>query len=72
MSRSFQAVGEPTIDRICRAIIDRPPKNAVFRISRREKTAFSPYGDGFCLGKIRGRSMIAPTDSIFDTQKGTA
>ena len=26
------------------AIIDRPPKNEVFRISRREITSVSPYG----------------------------
>ena len=23
---------------------------------------FSPYGDGFCFGKIHGRSLIAPTE----------
>ena len=48
------------------AITDRPPKNIVFRISRREITKFSPYGDEFCLGKICGRSMIAPTEYYFD------
>ena len=49
------------------AIIDRPPKIFDFRISRREITVFSPYGDGFCSGKIRGRSVIAPTIDFFDT-----
>ena len=48
------------------AITDRPPKNMVFRISRREITKFSPCGDRFCLGKICGRSMIAPTEHFFD------
>ena len=46
------------------AIIDRPPKNAVFRIFRRKITLFSPCGDGFCLGKIHGRSVIAPTGTF--------
>jgi hypothetical protein len=52
---SFENVG---------AIIDRPPKNAVFRISRREIALFSPCGDGFCLRKIHGRSLIAPTGTF--------
>ena len=51
------------------AIIDRPPKNAVFRIFRRKIGVFSPCGDRFCLGKICGRSMIAPTISFFDKLK---
>ena len=49
---SFEDVG---------AIIDRPPKNIVFRIFRRKISLFSPYGDGLSWSKIRGRSMIAPT-----------
>ena len=51
------------------AIIDRPPKNYVFRIFRRIITGVSPCGDGFCINKIRGRSMIAPTTDFFDTLK---
>ena len=54
--KSFEDVG---------AIIDRPPKNIVFRISRRKINLFSPCGDGFCLSKIHGRSMIAPTGTFF-------
>ena len=51
------------------AIIDRPAKNGVFRISRREITIFSPDGDEFCWSKIRGRPMVAPTIALFDTLK---
>ena len=46
-------VKHPGLDKICTitvrivgAITDRPPKNVVFRISRREIPKFSPYGDG--------------------------
>ena len=46
------------------AIIDRPPKNAVFRIFRRKISVFSPCGDRFCLDKICGRSLIAPTTTF--------
>ena len=46
------------------AIIDRPPKNKVFRIFRRKITRFSPCGDRFCFSKICGRSMIAPTTTF--------
>ena len=52
------------------AIMDRPPKNGVFRILIREITVFLPYGNGFCLGKIRGRPLVAPTAAFFDTRKG--
>ena len=48
---SFENVG---------AIMDRPPKNAVFRIFRRKIALFSPCGDGFCLGKIHGRFLNRP------------
>ena len=58
--------------KIVGAIIDRPPKNGVFRISRREITIFSPDGDEFCWSKIRGRPMVAPTDHFFDTLKAAA
>ena len=50
------------------AIIDRPPKNIVFRISRREITLSSPCGDGFS-SKIRGRVVTRPT-AIFRRNKG--
>ena len=56
---------------VCRyvgAIIDRPPKDKVFRIFRRKIIRFSPYGDRFCFSKICGRSMIAPT-TTFSAQK---
>ena len=43
------------------AIIDRPPKNYVFRVSRRKISRFSPCGDRFCFGKICGRPLVAPT-----------
>ena len=36
------------------ATLGRPPKNKVFRISRREITVFSPCGDGFCQAKSAG------------------
>ena len=49
------------------AIRDRPPKNGVFRISRREITIFSPYGERISLCKIRGRPRVAPTERFFDT-----
>ena len=53
------------------AIIDRPPKNVVFRISRKEITIFSPDGDEFCWSKIRGRPLVAPTIiALFDSLKG--
>ena len=45
------------------------PCNAKRIARRRRITKFSPCGDRFCLGKICGRSMIAPTDHFFDTQK---
>ena len=32
-----------------------------FCISRREIIVFSPDGEGFCISKIRGRAMLAPT-----------
>ena len=48
------------------AIIDRPPKNAVFRIFRRKIICLSPCGDRFCIGKICGRSMIAPTTAFLE------
>ena len=38
-----------------------------FRIFRRKISVFSPCGDRFCLGKICGRSWIAPTTTFFDT-----
>ena len=56
----------PSIE-IVGAIIDRPPKNGVFRISRREIIIFSPSGDEFCWSKIRGRPLVAPTDHFFGT-----
>ena len=40
--------------------VTRPPKNVVFRFTRREKTIFSPCGDGFCFGKIHGRVNAPP------------
>ena len=42
------------------AVIDRPPKNNVFRIFRRKITHLSSCGDGFSA-KIHGRPMVAPT-----------
>ena len=45
------------------ATIGRPPKNGVFRISRREITIVSPCGEGILLCKIRGRPRVAPTES---------
>ena len=48
-----------------------PPKNVVFRISRRKIILYSPDGDGFCLGKIRGRVMTRPYDSFFNMTKRT-
>ena len=36
------------------AIIDRPPKNTVFRIFRRKIAVFSPCGDRFCKAKSAG------------------
>ena len=54
------------------ASIARPSKKYVFRISRREITMFSPCGDRFCLGKICGRPMVAPTDYFFDTLERAA
>ena len=49
------------------AIIDRPPKNYVFRIFRRKISRFSPCGDRFCFGKICGRHTGRPYTSFFDT-----
>ena len=46
--------------RIVGASIARPPKIFDFRIILGQYPDFSPYGDGFCLGKIRGRVITLP------------
>ena len=56
----------PTVFRKCAnesvgAIQESPAEKCSFRIPERRIALFSPYGDGFCIGKIHGRSMIAPT-----------
>ena len=58
-------------ERIVGASLARPPKNVVFRISRRKITVFSPCGDGFCFGKIHGRPRVAPTGTFLTNSNGT-
>ena len=43
----------------------RPLERSIFGSARRNNK-FSPYGDGFCLGKIRGR-VSAPPLPFFGT-----
>ena len=55
--------------RIVGASIARPPKNVVFRFFVGISSHFPPCGVRFCLRKIRGRPMVAPTNEMMVTGK---
>ena len=46
------------------ASIARPLKNGTI-LGLQEQVCVSPHGDGFCIGKIRGRPMVAPTTHLW-------
>ena len=48
----------------CRGEPRSPAEKRSFSDFPKEKTVFSPCGDGFCFGKNHGRPRVAPTDAF--------